>query len=219
MNTKIQFSLLNSLHLETVSSSQMNILHKKYVRAITISVYRYLPKSGTLPIHKRLVLSFGGLEPLTFFRAQLVLHHESQECVVWCMSCSQCERTPSLRYINRSCDFWSINDTLKMRRWARNRKHTKHGVELHWDQVQAAEITCQVVLLGPGCVIEVRLSAKRVQHANHTPDWHTGGHTLKHINTHHSNHSKMRTFTFWDSSVILIHTFIHSCIDGGGCQN
>lgn len=50
-------------------------------------------------------------------------------------------------------------------------KLTKHGVELHWDQIQAAVRTVQVVLLGPNCMVEVWLSAKRVQHTNHTPGW------------------------------------------------
>lgn len=66
-------------------------------------------------------------------------------------------------------------------------KRTEHGVELHWDQIQAAIWAVEVVLLGPGCMIEVWLSAKRVQHTNHTPDWHTEVTLLKY---------KHRTYIF-----------------------
>lgn len=48
--------------------------------------------------------------------------------------------------------------------------HTEHGVELRWDEVEATKRTHKVVLSGPNCVIEVWLSAERVQHSNHTSE-------------------------------------------------
>lgn len=64
--------------------------------------------------------------------------------------------------------------------------HTKHGVELHQGQVQAPEWTLQVVLFGPHWMIEVCLSAERVQHTYQTPDRHTEVHayTHEHANAH-----------------------------------
>lgn len=54
-----------------------------------MTAWYYLPKLGTLAVHKSLVLSLDSLELLSFFRAQLVLHNKAQESVVWSMSCLQ----------------------------------------------------------------------------------------------------------------------------------
>ena len=53
-----------------------------------------------------------------------------------------------------------------------DKKHTEKGVELHWDQVQAAVWIVTVVFSVPLCVIKVRLCAERVQNTKRAPERH-----------------------------------------------
>lgn len=124
----------------------------------------YLPKTCTLAIHERLVFPLNRFKLLVFFITPMRLHHKPQESVV---------RSVSWSKINTSGDFFFfllflpkfLSKIEKEKGW-----HTKHGVELQWNQVQAAIWTGQVAIFGPRNMIKVWFSAERVQNPYFTPE-------------------------------------------------
>lgn len=125
----------------------------------------YLPKACTLAIHERLILPLNRFKLLVFFITPMRLHHKPQECVVRSVSWSKIT-THEWRFFF-FC-FFSQSFHLKIKKekgW-----HTKHGVELPWNKVQAAIWTGQSVNFGPRNMIKVWFSAKRVQNPYFTPE-------------------------------------------------
>lgn len=118
----------------------------------------YLPKTCTLAVHECLIFLLNRFKLLVFFITPIRLHHKPQESVV---------RSVSWSKINTHLLFLPkfLSNTEKEKGW-----HTKHGVELQWNQVQAAIWTGQVVIFGPRNMIKVWFGAERVQNPYFTPD-------------------------------------------------
>lgn len=138
----------------------------------------YLPERCTLAIDQRLFFPDNAVKLFILLSAEVGLHHEAQEGVVWGVSCLK--STENLDFRVCFSVILLVNSRFKTcRNEPMGRGLTKHGVELHLSHVQGPVWTGEFVFLGPSAVIEVRLSAKRVQNTCHAPD----GHTVTALNT------------------------------------